>query len=175
MRLSGLSFVLLLTCTAGALALPRGDGDAVPAAEVVDLDGKPRAIPDPARPLLLFYEDQNAGKQNERAREVLGRLLDEPRNHGRIDCLAIADVEKWNFWPARRYALAELRKVARRENTVLYCDWQGRLRRVFGLTRGKSGVLLIGSDGKCWFAREGQLSDAELTALLSRLAELGIR
>ena len=164
---------ILLALPQLAIALPRA-GDAIPAVEVVDVDGKTRALADPRRALLIFYEDKDAGAQNRRARALLGPITDRADNRARFELVAVADVEKWDFWPARKYVIDELRATERREQTRIWCDWKGRVRRALGLTRGKSGVVLVGGDGRCRFAGEGPLTDAQIADLMRRLDELGV-
>jgi hypothetical protein len=163
----------LLAVSSVAAALPR-PGQAIAPLLVEGLDGHARTLPDARVAVILFYEDKDAGAQNQRVRDLLGPITDRAANRARIELLAIADVEKWDFWPARRYVLDDLRGIAKREATTLWCDWKGRVRRALGLSRGKSGVILIGSDGKCRFAGEGPLGDAQIRELLQRLADLGV-
>jgi hypothetical protein len=166
-----LAVATVLVPTLALVRLPVGAP--APPVTVEDTEGHARTVPDAHLPLVLLYEDQDAGKQNPRAREVLGKFTDVPQNRTRFEFMAVADLEKWNWWPARKYALADLRKIARRENTVLWCDWKGLVRRAWGLQRGKSSILMLGVDGKVLFAGEGTLSEAQLKELAERLVALG--
>ena len=69
--------------------------------------------------------------------------------------------------------LADLRKIAERDNTVLFADWTGAVRKAWGLVAHKSTLVLTGSDGRVLFAAEGTLSDAQLAALVAALRKLG--
>jgi hypothetical protein len=160
----------LLIWPALAAAAP---GAVVPPAPIEDTAGHRRLIPDGRLPLVVLYEDQNAGKQNTRARELLGHFTDKAENRTRFEFLAVADLEKWNWWPARKFALDDLRAISKRENTPVWCDWKGQVRRAWGLTRGKSGILVMAPDGAVRFAGEGTLSDKQLDELAARLLELG--
>ncbi len=155
-------------------AVPRA-GEAMPPVTVDGVDGRPRSFPDARVPVILFYEDKDAGLQNQHVRDLLGPITDRADNRGRLELVPVADVEKWDFWPARKYVLDELRAIERRDATRLWCDWKGRVRRALGLTRGRSGVILVAPDGKIRFAHEGPLGDAHVRELLTRLAELGVR
>jgi hypothetical protein len=169
------SVVFLCCALAGrAWALPPA-GSTAPRVTVEDTNGKSQAVPDAKLPVLVIYEDQNAGKQNERARQVVGRISDRILNQNKLLIMAVGDLEKWNWWPARKYALKDLQRIARQENTTLYCDWKGALRRAWGLTRGKSGYLLVDVAGTVRFAGEGTLSAAQLDELVAKMAELGAK
>jgi hypothetical protein len=157
-----------------------GAGWAMPATERVletihiqRVDGQDRTLPGGPLPLLIQYEDKEAQRQNVKAREELGRINRKPGNHQKYEFVAIADVEQWDWWPARKHVLADLRANAARNNTPLYADWKGSVRKRWGFSRGQSVIMLVGSDGRARFAGEGTLSDAQLAALVAALRAVG--
>ncbi len=161
-----------MAVAADAWALPTA-GAALPLVQVDNVAaGRLRPLPD-ARPVLVMYEDKDAQHQNDRARKVLGHINDRAENRARFEFVAVADVAAWNWWPAKRYVLDDLKQIATRENTTLFADWTGALRKAWGLKVHKSTVVLAGSDGKVLFAAEGTLSDAQLSALVGQLQALG--
>jgi hypothetical protein len=164
--------VIGVLVAATAWALPPVGG--VPARVEVEnvAAGKMRPLPD-ARPVLVMYEDKDAQAQNEKARLVLGKITDRAENRARFEFVAVADVGAWNWWPAKKYVLADLKKIALRDNTTLFADWTGALRKGWGLKAHKSVLVLAGSDGKVLFAGEGTLTDTQLAALVGELKKLG--
>lgn len=169
--LAGIAVVAL---AAAAWAVPPA-GAPVSRVAVEDVAaGRMRPLPD-THPVLVMYEDQGAQQQNDKARHVLGRINDDAANRARFEFVAVADVAAWNWWPAKRYVLADLKKIAKRENTTLFADWTGAVRKAWGLTPKKSAIVLVGGDGKVRFAGEGTLSDAQLAALVAELRALGCR
>jgi hypothetical protein len=168
--LAGIAFVV--AAATAAWALPPVGG-ATPRVEVENVAiGKMRPLPD-TRPVLVMYEDKDAQAQNEKARQVLGKINDLAANRARFEFVAVADVASWNWWPAKKYVLADLKKIAARDNTTLFADWTGALRKAWGLKAHKSTLVLAGSDGKVLFAGEGTLSDAQLATLVGELKALG--
>jgi hypothetical protein len=167
-----LAVIAIVSAATAARALP--PVGAVPArVEVENVAARAmRPLPD-ARPVLVMYEDKDAQAQNDHARKVLGRITDRAENRARFEFAAVADVAAWNWWPAKKYVLADLQRIAARENTVLFADWTGALRRAWGLRAHKSTLVLTGSDGKVLFAGEGTLSAAQLDALVAELKKLG--
>ena len=165
--------VLAFVAVAGASwAIPQA-GRALARVEIEDVAaGRMRPLPD-AHPVLVFYEDKEAEGQNKEAQRVLGRINDRAENRARFEFVAVADVEKWDWWPAKRYVLADLKQIARRENTPLFADWKGAVRKAWGLGAHQSTLVLAGSDGKLLFAGAGTLSAAQLGALVARLKALG--
>lgn len=163
---------LLLVASSTALALPK-PGEEVRVVAVGEIDGRERMLPDGPLPILVFYEDKDAGSQNRHTRVAVGRYTDRPENGDKFTFLPVADVEKWNWWPAKRYVVADVRKVAKETRTTLLLDWKGAVRKAWGLRAGKSGVLLLAPGGRVLFAGEGPLTEAQVADLVARLEALG--
>ncbi len=163
---------MIVAAATPAWALPPV-GAVAPRVEIENVAARAmRPVPD-ARPVLVMYEDKDAQTQNERARQVLGRINDRAENRARFEFAAVADVASWNWWPAKKYVLADLRKIAARENTTLFADWTGAVRKAWDLKPHKSTLVLTGADGRVLFAGEGALSDAQIAALVAELKKLG--
>jgi hypothetical protein len=164
--------VLAFVVAAPAWALPTV-GASLPRVEVDDVAAaRKRPLPD-AHPVLVMYEDRDAQKQNERARQVLGRITDRVENRARFEFVAVADVASWNWWPAKRYVLADLKQIAQRENTRLFADWTAALRKAWSVKAHKSVLVLAAADGKVLFASEGTITEAQLQTLVAALKALG--
>lgn len=149
-------------------------GELLPEVAVEGTDGLQRRLPEHRLATVVIYEDSDAGKQNVRAAALIDATTNLPANKDLVEAIAVADLEKWNFWPARKFALAEVKRVAARLHTTLYVDLKADLRRAWGLTKKRSGIVLVGSDGRVRFAAEGPLSDSQLDELKRALAQLGV-
>lgn len=145
-------------------------GALAPAVEVTDHAGRSHGFPDRTQAVLLIYEDQDAAKQNTAAKDRLAQINADPQRRARVDVIAIADLSKWDWWPARKYALADIRKIATENKTTVYIDWKGALRKAWGLARSKSTLILLEPDGKVRFVSEGPLTDAQWRHLLTLMA-----
>ena len=156
-----------------AFATPQ-TGQLLPDVSVDGSDGSRRQLPDRRTATVVIYEDSDAGQQNLRAAALIDATTGSSVNQGKLDAVVIADLEKWNFWPARKFAVAEVRRIAEKEGTTLYIDLKAEVRRAWGLTKHKSGILVVGSDGRVRFAGEGPLSDAQLDDLRQTLTALGV-
>ena len=150
-------------------------GSAAPAVHLQDQAGNARPVPDPNQALLVIYEDQDGGKQNHHAKELIGQLNAKPENRAKVDAIAVADLEKWNWWPAKKYALADVQKAAAEKKTTIYIDWTGEVRKRWGLSKGKNHLLLIASNAQVLFSSAGELTPAQLHTLLTLLATLGVQ
>lgn len=174
MRASSLCLILLLWLPPLPAGATPAAGEALPQVAFEDLEGRRRTLPDPRTPVVVIYEDSKAGEQNLRAADLIDRTTDLPVNRGKIEAVAIADLAKWNWWPAKKFALAEVKKVAAKEQTPIYADWSGAVRKAWRLTRGKSGILVIGADGRVRFAGEGPLSEQQISQLTAAMSGLGV-
>ena len=150
-------------------------GSVAPRVQIPDQNGVLRAFPEEKQPILLIIEDQEGGKQNRPLKERLGRINSDPANRAKCDVIAIADLSRWDWWPARKYALADVQKTATEKKTTIYLDWKGELKRAWGVQKGKNHLLLLMPDGKVRFAAEGPVSGADEQNLINILVELGVR
>lgn len=140
-----------------------------------DAGGHAVSLPTPGHSTLIFYEDKDAGKQNQHTRDIVGPITDRPENRAKLAFMAVADLEKWNWFPARQYALKELHKVEKKESITLYCDWHGVVRKAWNLTKGKSGIILLDDAGAVRFFGEGPLAPAQTEDLVRQLTALGVK
>jgi hypothetical protein len=165
--------VVAVLRVASALAAPT-TGAGVPYVVVEDTKGKAHKLPDAQVPVLVIYEDQDAGAQNVRAKELVGAYNRLAENHTKLEVWPVADLQKWNWWPAKKYVFAKIREIAKKENTAIFLDWAGVVRGAWGLTKGKSAYVLVAVDGRVLFAGEGTLSEAQLRELDGQLRALGL-
>jgi hypothetical protein len=167
-----LAVVVALALAPAARATPPA-GATLPAVTVDDQDGKPRALPDRRIPVIIIYEDAKAGPQNARASNLIDKISDNAANKKVVEALPVADLGKWNWWPARHFALAEVKRIATKERTTIYCDWTAAVRKSWQLKKGLSGILVLDTDGKVRFAGEGPLTDRQIHELLVAVQSLG--
>lgn len=150
-------------------------GSVAPTVTVADSAGRPHRFPDAQKPMLVIYEDQDGGKDNKRAKELLGRINASVENRAKVEAIAVADLEKWNWWPARKYALDDIRKAEAQRSTTILLDWKGEVRKAWGLAKGKNSLILVATDGKVLWSSEGTLSEAQTTELVTLLRSLGLK
>jgi hypothetical protein len=146
---------------AGAVSLP-------------DDTGAPHALPAAGQPVLVVYEDQEGGKQNRAMKDLIAAYHDPVANRARVTVWPVADLSKWNWWPAKSHALSNVQKNASKQHTRILIDWTGVLHKAWGLSRGKNSIVLVGSDGKVRYASEGETTPAQRAALEAALQALGL-
>lgn len=121
------------------------------------------------RPLLVVYEDKDTAETNAPLKSDLSRLASGEKYRSTIALVAIADVSGYDYWPVRGFVKDAIKAESKKQNLVIYCDWDGHVRRGLALNKDASNIVLYGKDGKVLFARAGTLSTAERGELLSLL------
>lgn len=158
----------LLTGTASALP---NVGSPAPSGKVVDADGNPLDIGQiKGRPVLIVYEDQEATKQNLELKRELSALAKGDAYRDAIALVAVADVQGYDYWPARGFVKSAIRKESKKLGTTIYCDWKGALRQSAGFHKGQSTVILLSADSKVLFAHEGSMPAATRTRLIELIS-----
>ncbi len=123
------------------------------------------------RPVLVVHEDKDSSKQNQAFKDDLAALARGNRYVRRIALVAIADVEGYDYWPVRGFVKDAIKSESAKVNTVIYCDWNGDVRRALGLRRGVSNVVLYGAEGTVLFAHEGALSTDQRRRVIELLRQ----
>lgn len=179
----------LLVRRAGALALlaslfllldpaPVRGGEALPRVEpppiqVTDVDGNVRPLPGRTVPIVLVYEDRKSERQNQHVYPLLGKLR-RADNAEKIELVAVADVEEYDFWPAKQFVIAHVRRIIKKEKTPIWFDWRGLVRRGLGLVASQSAIVLMDPDGSVRWSGQGPLTDEQQATLVQELQRAGV-
>jgi len=167
------SLAIFLTLTSMSIALAMvATGESARAVQFTDQDGHVRAVPS-AKPTLVIYDDDDGRKTNHPAKDLLGKLNSSLANQALVDVFPVADLAKWDWWPAKKYALTDIQKIAHEKKTTIYLDWKGTVRKAWGLAKGKSNLVLVGTDGKVLFSSQGECNQAQIDQLVGILQKLG--
>ncbi len=124
------------------------------------------------RPLLVVYEDKESSSQNQPFKDELSKIAKGPGARN-VVLAAVADLQGYDYWPARGFVKDAIRSQSRQIGADIYCDWSGALRTTLGLAKGQSTVLLYDVGGRVVFAHQGRMDAAtreRALALLSSLA-----
>jgi Bacterial protein of unknown function (YtfJ_HI0045) len=167
---------------AGTLTMLAASADALPAvggvrpqAVVVDANGGRldlRGIN--GKPTLVVYESQGAQSQNVALKDELSKLAKGEKYRNAIALIPVADVESYDYWPARGFVKSSIRSESRKMNATIYCDWDGSFRRTAGFRRDYSTIMLIGADGRVAWVYEGTVPAEERAKLIGMLkAQVG--
>lgn len=150
-------------------------GQLAPTITLPDENGASHALPRTGQPLLLVYEDKDGGKQNAAGKALISAWHTPIENRARLDVWPVADLSRWDFWPARGAALKQVKASASSSRSPILVDWKAAGQHAYGFLRGKSSVLLVGADGRVIYASEGDMTPAQLDALGAALRALGLR
>ncbi len=145
-------------------------GSAKPAARVVDANDRTfdlQAVQ--GKPTLVLYEDKESAKVNVALKDDLAKLAGGGRYRSSVVLVPVADVQQYDFWPARGFVKDAIKDESKKIGATIYCDWDGSFRRAVKLARNTSSVLLYGKDGRVLFAWEGHVPREERERLLAML------
>lgn len=166
---AALAAAFAASLTTNASALP-SVGKEAPNVRVADVDGRALELSQlRGKPVLLVYENQEATKQNVALKSELSKRATGEAYRKSIALVAVADVDGYDYWPARGFVKRAIRAESKKLGSTIYVDWDGSVRKNAGFTKGKSTVMLLGADGKVLFSQEGTLDAANREALFKIL------
>jgi hypothetical protein len=166
---SVLTLSLILPLAAGAAEL----GQRLDAEVTTSSGDKKRLKAYYGKPVLLFYEDLESVKLNQPAKEALGKLAVKWNLTDKIDVVAVANLEGFNWQPASFIALMAIRGEEKKAGVPVLADFTGALERApWKLEASASSILLLGPDGEVLFESRGFLEKEKYEALVAALEKV---
>ncbi|QDE80874.1 hypothetical protein BHS07_04525 [Myxococcus xanthus] len=173
---------LMKAWIAGALSISLAAGSALgaaPATEPVDATLRTSAGKEVqlskwrGKPVILFYEDKDSTKLNSTLKK---ELFARGQERGILDAawvLAVANLQNFDFFPARQIALSFVRDEEKKVGVPILVDMDGALGKApWKLPVKTSNIVLLDSEGALVYRHSGRMKPDELTtffAVLSRL------
>ena len=103
-------------------------------------------------------------------------LFERGRERGLLDAawvVAVANLEKFDFFPARQIALSYVRDEEKKVGVPILVDLDGTLGDApWGLPKKTSNVLLLDAEGKVVFRHSGRMKPEEQDAFFTALSRL---
>lgn len=125
------------------------------------------------KPVVFFYEDKNSTELNLPLKE---ELFERGQQHGLLEAawvLAVANLEKFNFFPARQIALSYVRDEEKRAGVPILVDLEGTLGGPpWELPTKTSTVLLMDATGTVVYSYSGRMGEAERATFFTALSKL---
>lgn len=125
---------------------------------------------------VLFYEDRDSTTLNQHVKEA---LFARGKSKGLLDAvtvIAIANVMKWNWFPARNFVLKAVRDIESKVHVPIYLDFTGNLTRApWSFASDTSTVMVLSGSASAQqpvLQFKGRLSDDEVEKLFSTLEAL---
>ena len=123
-------------------------------------------------PVLVIYEDKDSAKLNDSFKQELARLARDGQYQKRVALIAVADVADYDYFPVRLFVKSAIKNETEKQKTVIYCDWNGKLRDTLNLQSHTSNVVLYDRQGHVVFASAGALSAEERAKVIDLLRQL---
>lgn len=125
------------------------------------------------KPTVLFYEDRDSTKLNQHVKDALFAAGKEKGLTDAVAVVAVANVAKYDWFPARNFVLAAVRDVEAKFHVPVYLDFKGQLSAPpWSLPSKTSTVVVLTRAGRPVLTFKGRLDDAELATLFSTLENL---
>ncbi len=125
------------------------------------------------QPVILFYEDKDSTGLNQPLKE---ELFERGKARGLLEAagvLAVANLEKFNFFPARQIALSYVRDEEKKAGVPILVDLEGTLGGApWELPTKTSTVMLMDASGAVVYRYSGRMSEAERQVFFQALASL---
>lgn len=148
----------LLVFSVGTFAEPRQ----APSFALESTAGARRSLGDYAgRVVLLMYEDRDSQEQNASLKAEVRRRIRQESLGRSLAVVPIADVGRYDYWPARSVVRAAVADQAKALGTEILLDWNGDVARRYGFRTPGSNVALIGRAGELLYQRTGALAADE--------------
>jgi hypothetical protein len=125
------------------------------------------------KPVILFYEDKDSTTLNSSLKET---LFARGKERGLLDSasvVAVANLQKFDFFPARQIALSYVRDEEKKVGVPILVDLNGTLGDApWQLPTKTSNVLLLDAAGTLVFRHSGRMKPQEETAFFTALSRL---
>jgi hypothetical protein len=125
------------------------------------------------KPVILFYEDKDSTQLNGALKE---ELFARGKQQGLLEAawvVAVANLEKFNFFPARQFALSAVRDEEKKVGVPILVDLDGTLGGPpWALPKKTSTVMLMDAAGAVVYRYSGRLEEEERKTFFSTLSRL---
>ncbi len=125
------------------------------------------------KPVILFYEDKNSTGLNQRLKD---ELFQRGKARGLLEAafvVAVANLEAYDFFPARGFALSAVRSEEKKFGVPILVDLDGTLGSPpWSLPKKTSNVLLLDAEGRLIFRHSGRMKEEEMEAFFGTLGRL---
>lgn len=125
------------------------------------------------KPVILFYEDRHSTTLNSPFKEA---LFARGREQGLLDVawvVAVANLEAYDFFPARGIALSHVRDEEKKWGIPILVDLKGTLGATpWNLPKKTSSVVLLNESGQVVFRYSGRMKEEDMEAFFRALGAL---
>ena len=125
------------------------------------------------KPVILFYEDKDSTTLNA---PLKAELFTRGRERGLLQSafvVAVANLEKYDFFPAREIALSYVRDEEKKAGVPILVDLKGTLgQEPLKLPTKTSTVMLLDAEGAPVYRHSGRMKPEEQARFFTALSEL---
>jgi hypothetical protein len=113
------------------------------------------------KPTIVFYEERDSTALNQPLKDELFKRGKENNLLEAVQVVAVADLQGYNWFPARNFALAGVRDAQKKAGIPVYVDWNATMRAApWKMKEKTSNVVLLDANGALVMRFDGKV-DAE--------------
>lgn len=125
------------------------------------------------KPMVLFYEDRDQTEMNAELKKRLFTVGTEQGLLDQVSVVAVANVEGYNWFPARGFVLSAVKATEKKLRIPVYLDWFGSLRaQPWNLSSVLPSVLVLDREGATVLELSGALTEPQRQAVFDALKAL---
>jgi len=125
------------------------------------------------KPVLLFYEDPDSVRVNQAWKDELAARAAKLNLAGKLEVVAVCNLEKLNWQPALFFALLAVRSEEHKAKVPVLVDLSGELGKApWSLSAKASSVVLLSPSGEVLFQSMGLMSHDTFDELLVQLSRV---
>jgi hypothetical protein len=141
---------------------------------LVDAEGDAVALhPLIGKPTVVFYEERDSTTLNQALKDELFRRGKQENLLDAVQVVAVADLQGYNWFPARNFALQGVRDAQKKAGIPVYVDWSATMRGApWNMKEKTSNVVLLDADGKLVMRVAGKVDEKQQEQLFAALAAM---
>lgn len=125
------------------------------------------------KPTIVFYEERDSTSLNQPLKDELFKRGKKENLLDAVQVVAVADLEGYNWFPARNFALKGVRDAQTKAGIPVYVDWSGTLRGApWKLKEKTSNVVLLDSNGDLALKLDGKVDEKMQRQLFDALGAM---
>ena len=151
-------------------------GASAPFFKVVSGDGRMLMLDDlRGKATGIFYETTDAVKKNRKLKDRLNVFYDQQPDSIKKLIVKLPVINcKGAFWPFTGIWRSKLRKHSKKENIIIYGDWDGKMGQAYSVKDKESNIFVIDKKGIIRYFTFGRVEDKEIKIIIDLLKQLAL-
>jgi len=124
--------------------------------------------------ILIFYETKNIVEKNRKLKDELKKFYDEQSDNIKQLTVILPVINCSSaFWPFTGIWKSKLRESSKKEEIMIYGDWDGKMFSDYKMKDNESNIVIIDKKGAIRFFVSGKVEEEKIIKIKDVLKELG--